>query len=66
MYGPNMNDKVLSYLRGAKDLRVFSLEQGAGVPTKGWRTSRDLPNLTEIGMFGAGGMIDAGIEKLAD
>src|SRR4029079_17160960 len=65
MYGPNVNDKVLSYLKDAKELRVLSFEQANGVTSDGLEQIKGLSNLVELGMFGATGIFDAGIEKLS-
>jgi Leucine-rich repeat (LRR) protein len=65
MYGPNINDKVLSYLKGARDLRVLSLEQCSGVTGAGLEHVNRLPNLIELSLYGTTGLKDADMEKLA-
>jgi Leucine-rich repeat (LRR) protein len=65
LWGPNINDRVLSYLRGAKELRVLSLEQCTGVTADGLEHIRGLTNLTEVALFGATGLNDAAIAKLS-
>ena len=35
MYGPNINDKVIGYLKGAKDLRVLSKDARSFASTSG-------------------------------
>ena len=65
LWGPNINDKVLSYLSGAKELRVLSLEQCTAVTADGLEHIKGLKNLTEVALYGATGVYDAGVEKLS-
>ena len=56
---------MLSYIEGAKDLQVLSLEQCTGVTATGLEHIQGLTNLTELGLYGALGVNDAAVAKLA-
>src|SRR5262245_26654064 len=64
MYGPNINDKVIGYLKGAKDLRVLSLEQ-SNVTADAFDVIGGMSNLQELGLFGAIKTTDAAVAKLS-
>jgi Leucine-rich repeat (LRR) protein len=65
MYGPNINDKVIGYLKGAKDLRVLSLEQCGSVTPEAFDTIGAMNNLIELSFFGAIKTTDAAIARLS-
>jgi Leucine-rich repeat (LRR) protein len=65
MYGPNVTDKVIGYLKGAKDLRVLSLEQCSSVSPEAFDTIGQMSNLTELSLFGALKTNDAAVGKLS-
>jgi len=65
MYGPNVSDKVIGYLKGAKDLRVLSLEQCSSVSPEAFETIGQMANLTELSLFGALKTNDAAVAKLS-
>jgi hypothetical protein len=64
MYGPNINDKVIGYLNGAKDMRVLSLEQ-SNVTADAFDIIGGMSNLQELGLFGAIKTTDAAVAKLS-
>jgi Leucine-rich repeat (LRR) protein len=66
LWGPNINDKVLSYLSGAKDLRALSLEQCSAVSGEGLSHVTKMKSLTELALYGATGLKDAEMAKLAE
>jgi hypothetical protein len=65
LWGPNINDTVLSYLSGAKELRALSLEQCSGITAAGLDHIKGLTNLIEVALYGATGVNDAAVAKLA-